>query len=238
MKNLKSLLTTQNAKTSKGEDLGYLTGILYLAPADLVDGLNLCPFASKGCKTSCLYSAGRGAFNNVQTARINKTKLFRDNLNLFMESLVDSINKVIRKAERENLIPCIRLNGTSDICWENIKHNGKNIFEIFPNIQFYDYTKNFTRIDALTGKWKNYHVTFSRSESRRNHIEAEKLLSMGVNVAAVYQDAARVIDGIKAISGDLHDLRFLDKKGFIVALTAKGQAKKDCSGFVIQNKAA
>lgn len=232
---IKNIFTTQNAKTSKGESLGYLTGILYLAPANLVKGLNLCKFATAGCKKSCLYTAGRGKFNNVQKARIAKTELFKNDLNLFFECLKYSIEKTIRQAKKLGLKPCIRLNGTSDIEWENILFNGKNIFEHFPDIQFYDYTKNPTRSAALLGHWKNYSVTFSRSESRMNHVQAENLLKLGVNVAAVYRDAQKVIDNEKIINGDLHDLRFLDKKNVIVALTAKGDAKKDKSGFVIQN---
>lgn len=235
MKN-KMLLTTQNAKTSKGEDLGYLTGILYMAPADIVDGVNVCKFASKGCKEACLYSAGRGKFSNVQAARKAKTEFFRDNQADFMMSLVWSIQKVIRQAERQGLKPCIRLNGTSDISWEDIEViDEKNIFELFPTIQFYDYTPNHTRVDALTGKWKNYHLTFSRKESRSNHIQAEKLLAAGVNVAAVFRDSAKAVEKLGAIDGDLHDLRFLDPKGHIVALKAKGAAKDDNTGFVIQN---
>ena len=234
MKN-KMLLTTQNAKTSKGEDLGYLTGILYMAPADMVDGVNVCKFASKGCKEACLFSAGRGRFNSVKKARIAKTEFFRDNLEGFKASLVWSIDRVIRKASKLGLKPCIRLNGTSDISWEEIKiKDGKNIFELFPNIQFYDYTPNFTRIKALTGYWSNYHLTFSRKESRANHVQAEKLLSIGVNVAAVYSDVDKAVSK-GAINGDLHDLRFLDERGKIVALKAKGEAKKDKSGFVIHN---
>ena len=232
----KKLLTTANAKTSKGEDLGYLTGILYMAPANLVDGINTCHFASAGCKKACLFSAGRGKFNSVKKARIAKTELFRDDLNYFMASLVWSIDAVIREAKRKNLIPAIRLNGTSDIEFEKIKVNGdKNIFELYPEIQFYDYTPNHTRIKALTGYWKNYHVTFSRKESRANHVQAEKLLSMGVNVAAVYSNVDKAVQALNAIDGDLHDLRFLDEKGKIVALKAKGEAKKDQSGFVIYN---
>ena len=234
MKN-KMLLTTQNAKTSKGEDLGYLTGILYMAPADMVDGVNVCKFASKGCKEACLFSAGRGKFNSVKKARIAKTEFFRDNLEGFKASLVWSIDKVIRKASKLGLKPCIRLNGTSDISWEEIEiKDGKNIFEIYPEIQFYDYTPNFTRIKALTGYWSNYHLTFSRKESRANHVQAEKLLSIGVNVAAVYSDVDKAVNK-GAINGDLHDLRFLDERGKIVALKAKGEAKKDKSGFVIHN---
>ena len=231
----KNLLTTQNAKTSKGEDLGYLTGILYMAPADSVSGVNVCKFASKGCKEACLFSAGRGKFNSVKKARIAKTEFFRDNLEGFKTSLVWSIDKVIRKASKLGLKPCIRLNGTSDISWEEIEiKDGKNIFELYPNIQFYDYTPNFTRIKALTGHWSNYHLTFSRKESRANNVQAEKLLSIGVNVAAVYSDIDKAVSK-GAINGDLHDLRFLDERGKIVALKAKGEAKKDKSGFVIHN---
>lgn len=236
MKN-KMLLTTQNAKTSKGEDLGYLTGILYMAPANMVDGVNVCKFASAGCKKACLYSAGRGKFSNVQKARIAKTELYRDNLESFKTSLVWSIKSVIRKASKQGLKPCIRLNGTSDIPWETIQfEDGKNIFEVFPEIQFYDYTADHTRLDAFTGKWKNYHLTFSRKESRANNVQAEKLLSIGVNVAAVYSDIDKALQDDNRINGDLHDLRFLDgQAGKIVALKAKGDAKKDLSGFVIQN---
>lgn len=232
----KMLLTTQNAKTSKGEDLGYLTGILYMAPADSVNGINVCKFASKGCKEACLYTAGRGKFNSVKKARIAKTELFRDNLEFFKSSLIWSIESVTRKATKQGLKPCIRLNGTSDISWEEIViKDGKNIFELFPNIQFYDYTPNFTRVKALTGNWKNYHLTFSRKESKENHRQAENLLALGVNVAVVYSNVEKAVNKLGAIDGDLHDLRFLDEKGKIVALKAKGDAKKDNSGFVVWN---
>jgi hypothetical protein len=233
----KMLLTTQNAKTSKGEDLGYLTGILYMAPANMVEGVNVCKFASVGCKKACLYSAGRGKFSNVQKARIAKTEFFRDNLEGFKTSLVWSINSVIRKASKQGLKPCIRLNGTSDIPYETLEiKDGKNIFEVFPEIQFYDYTADHTRLKALTGTWKNYHLTFSRKESRANNVAAEKLLSIGVNVAAVYSNIDKALQDDNKINGDLHDLRFLDGHGGkIVALKAKGDAKKDTSGFVIHN---
>jgi hypothetical protein len=234
----KMLLTTQNAKTSKGEDLGYLTGILYLIPSDKSNLVNVCKFASKGCKQSCLESAGRGKFNSVKKARLAKTELFATNLEYFMQSLVYSIHKVIRQAKRKNLTPCIRLNGTSDIPYETIRNSkGQNIFEMFPDVQFYDYTPDFTRTDAFLGKWKNYHLTFSRKESRANHVQAERLLSMGVNVAAVYLDVEKVIQtNAKAVNGDFHDLRFLNpNNGSIIALKAKGDAKKDLSGFVIRN---
>jgi hypothetical protein len=237
----KPMLTTINAKTIKGESLGYLTGIMYLAPSTIVNGVNLCPMASKGCKQACLYTAGRGRYQLTKTARIKKTELFRDNLEFFMQSLEWSISKVAKKAQNKGLKPAIRLNGTSDIRWENIRNSkGQNIFEMFPSIQFYDYTADHTRIKALTGNWSNYHLTFSRKESRANHLQAEKLLKLGVNVSAVYIDPEKVIStNPLAVNGDAHDLRFLDPKGEfsgrIIALRAKGEAKKDFSGFVIRN---
>ena len=233
-KKYRSLLgVNADFKTSKGTAKGYLTGILYLAPANLVKGLNLCPFASKGCKAACLYSAGRGAFNNVQQARISKTELFRDNLDFFMASLIHDIKKLERKAKRDGLMPVVRLNGTSDIRWENIRHsNGKNIFEIFPNIQFYDYTKDFKRLSAIQGYWKNYHLTLSLTESNLKPLLLV-VKKWKINVAAVFRDELpESWHGIEVINGDETDLRFLDKRGVIVGLKAKGKAKKDVSGFV------
>jgi hypothetical protein len=235
---LRNLLTTANAKTSKGEDLGYLTGILYLLPSNKSGLINVCPMASKGCKQSCLESAGRGKFNSVKKARMAKTALFANDMEYFMQSLVYSVHAVIRQAKRKSLIPCIRLNGTSDIRYETIRNNkGQNIFEMFPEVQFYDYTPDFTRTDAFLGKWKNYHLTFSRKESRANHVQAERLLALGVNVAAVYMDVDKILQtNAKAVNGDFHDLRFLNpNNGSIIALKAKGDAKKDLSGFVIRN---
>lgn len=119
----KNILTVQNSKTIKGESLGYLTGILYLAPSNIVKDVNVCKFASKGCREACLYTAGRGKFNNVQKSRITKTKLYRDNLELFMQSIVKDIKRLEKKALRNNKKLAIRLNGTSDIRFEDIRNN-------------------------------------------------------------------------------------------------------------------
>jgi hypothetical protein len=233
MTTYKPILGISNAKTSKGEDMGYLTGILYMAPSDMVKGINTCPFASEGCRRACLFSAGRGKFKNVEQARINKTIFFRDNRQSFWYSLIKDIEKTVRKAKRENLIPVIRLNGTSDISWENLKvKDDKNIFELFPEVQFYDYTKNPFRL--LKDMPDNYHLTFSRSESNQAHVDMV-LTGTNVNVAIVFNgDMPSEYLGRKVIDGDKHDLRFLDDKNCIVGLKAKGDAKKDNSGFVIK----
>lgn len=222
------LLTFQNAKTVKGEkENGVLTAILYLAPYNL-SGVNLCPKASKGCAAACLYSAGRGAFQNVQDARMRKTKFFLNDRDGFVAQLVEEIGKAKRKAERKGLSLAVRLNGTSDIVWEKI---APEIFEKHSDVQFYDYTKIAKRI-VNAGLPKNYYLLFSRSES--NEHEALKVLKLGGNVAAVFDSMPKRYKGFPVIDGDKSDARFLERGGRIVGLKAKGKARKDSTGFVVR----
>jgi hypothetical protein len=231
-------LTTQNAKTTKGEDLGYLTGILYLAPHYIAGRHTVCPHASPGCMAACLYSAGMGAFSNVQQARIKKTREFWDDTKEFVERLADDVTSLVRMAKAQKLTPCVRLNGTSDLPWENLGGSvGASLMKRFPKIQFYDYTKNPSRALAFANGNlpENYHLTFSLSET--NKAKAWELLG-GINVAAVFstkkgQELPLWHDGKPVTDGDKHDLRFLDRKGCIVGLRAKGQAKGDVGGFVL-----
>ena len=227
---LKNLLSVNaDYKTSKGLKKGYLTGILYMMPDK-----RTCPSASKGCLKACLQSAGRGSFSNVKAARKAKKDLFYNDREYFLESLVWSIEKVVRKAKRENLTPVIRLNGTSDIDYENIiVKDNKNIFELFSGVQFYDYTARDERFAALRGDFKNYHLTFSRKEDNENR--ALKVIEiLKTNVAVVFDSIPEKYKGFTVINGDETDLRFLDDKNVIVGLTAKGKAKKDNSGFVVR----
>jgi len=232
MKYNQLLSINADTKTIKGLKEGFLTGIMYLAPSKL-SGKNLCPNASLGCIESCLNLAGRGVFNTVQKARIKKSKYFLNHKNEFMLNLVNSVDKLIRKAERENLIPVVRLNGTSDIPFENITivkdgiiHG--NIFTMFPELQFYDYTKSPKRnvIDI-----PNYHLTFSRSETNDNLIP--DVIKQGLNVAVVFDKLPSKYLGLNVFNGDQSDLRFKDPENSIIGLIAKGPAKKDSSGFVV-----
>ena len=222
------LLTLGNTKTVKGEAMGYQTYIMHLAPSTL-SGYNTCPMASEGCASACLNTAGRGRFTAIQEARIRKTKWFFENREDFMYTLVKDIKAAIRKAEREGFIPVFRLNGTSDIRWETVSVlDYRNIMEMVPNVQFYDYTKLPNRRDIPS----NYHLTFSRSESN------EHLIPQGMNVAVVFDSLPDVWMGRKVIDGTETDLRFLDEQNVVVGLLAKGKAKKDTSGFTILRRAA
>lgn len=223
-----NLLTYENAKTSKGEKLGVLTGILYLAPSDL-SGVNLCPKATPGCIKGCLFSAGRGAFESIQKARLNKTYYFLENRAEFLAQLEREIARAEKRAKLLNMKLAIRLNGTSDICWELI---APQLFERFPNVQFYDYTKIFARLKKPLPK--NYDLTFSRSEE--NDKDAWNALDLGFRVAAVFESVPSSAFGLTIVDGDEHDIRFLNPAGSLVALKAKGKAKKDSSGFVIRGE--
>ena len=210
------LLTIENAKTSKGASLGYLTGILYLAPYNIAyKEINLCTYSTKGCRSSCLYSAGRGVFKSIQEARILKTIHFIENQAGFIDQLQDDINALKRKALKMGLKPAVRLNGTSDIDWQDI---AARLFFDNLDVQFYDYTKDLNR----TSVYQNYDLTYSESET--NRIECALLVERGFKVA-------RVKKGLIYYNGDDHDLRFLNSSGYI-NLKPKGKAKKDLTGFV------
>jgi len=225
-----------NAKTVKGEQLGFLTGILYLAPSD-ISGFQVCPMAKKAkCENACLYTAGRGAFTSIQNARINKTQYFFNDRQNFMLNLVKDIEKGIKQANRDGLTLLIRLNGTSDIKWENVTFTYDNkqttIFDLFPNVQFYDYTKIANRQDLP----KNYDLTFSYSGVLEFQPYAKKAIDNNMRIATVFRSIKHIPDnfmGLPVVGGDDSDIRHLDPQGHIVALYAKGKAKKDNSGFVI-----
>jgi hypothetical protein len=226
-----------NAKTIKGDGDEYLTAILYMTPYKvMVDGklFNSCSMAAMAsCIEGCLYTAGRGAFNNVQTARQRKAEWFYRDRDSFMAQLVIDVAKFANYCRKRDIQPCIRLNGTTDIRWELILIDGKNIFELFPNVQWYDYTKIPNR---KVSHLSNYHLTWSYSAANPKYEQLfDEVISNGMSVAVVFRKPINLKTwrGYKVVDGDKDDLRFLDPKQSIVALYAKGKAKKDNSGFVV-----
>jgi len=232
------LLSTGNPKTLKGLEQGYNTYILHLAPSD-VSGYNTCPKATSGCKSACLNTAGRGGMfkkgestNVIQEARKRKTRMFFERRMDYMLALYQDIKLGIKQSKRLGLTPVFRLNGTSDISWEKYDMlPGLNVFECFPEVQFYDYTKVLGRkVSGIS----NYHLTFSAADG--NDLDVKKAILQGLNVAVVFgikktQPMPETYNGLPVFNGDESDLRFLDPKG-VVGLYAKGKAKKDTSGFV------
>jgi hypothetical protein len=225
----KLLSVNADTKTIKSNKAGFLTGILYLAPYDL-SGVNLCPFAKVAeCHVACLNTAGRGVFNNVKSARLRKAKLFNDNRGEFMAQLIDDINKLKRQAKRQNLQAAVRLNGTSDIEWENIRVGEYTIFDLFPDLQFYDYTKNPNRKNLPS----NYDLTFSYSGVESFIKFNRQALSNNMRIATVFKIMPSEFLGRQVINGDDHDARFIEDKNLVIGLKAKGKAKYDKTGFVV-----
>ena len=235
-----TLLTSGNQKILKGEKLGYITKGIHLAPANL-SGYEVCQWRSKGCTASCLNTAGRGQMNSIQVSRINKTKLFFERKSEFLSKLAKEISSSIKSAIKKEMEAVFRLNLTSDLMWEDIQlFKGTNLFQHFPETQFYDYTKSFKRMCSfldkpfIKGEAKfpsNYHLTFSRSEN--NDKKCEMVLAMNGNVAVVFRNQLpKTWKGFEVVNGDETDLRFLDKRGVVVGLIEKGMAKKDLTGFV------
>jgi hypothetical protein len=238
-----SLLTPDgyNPKTRKGRARGYSSAILHLAPASL-SGRNVCPWSSPGCRTACLNTAGRGGIlargattNAIQLARLARTAWYFEDRPAFLAQLFTEIATHVRRATAHGMIPVVRLNGTSDIAWERIVGPaGLTVFQTFPTIQFYDYTKSVRRVlQHRAGLMPpNYHLTFSRSES--NDADARTVIEAGGNVAVVFAKYLPADwSGARVVNGDADDLRFLDPAGVVVGLKAKGRGRRDDSGFVV-----
>jgi hypothetical protein len=257
---MKLLNIDSNAKTVKGQKQGYMTAVLYLAPWK-ASGLNVCPMAEiAGCIAGCLNTAGRGGMapgnatftaedgqllpdNAIQRCRIRRTQFYARDRAGFMAQLVTEIAAFIRKAARRGLVPVVRLNGTSDIRWELIPVQSPagewypSIFECFGGVQFYDYTKISNRKVSHLG---NYALTFSYSAATAEYTaHVEKALAAGMNIAAVFRtkNLPETFLGRAVICGDETDLRFTDPAGVVVGLYAKGKARKDFSGFVVDTAA-
>lgn len=240
-----SLLTNEraNPKVAKSEKLGILTGVLHLAPADL-SGYEVCPMRSAGCTAACLHTAGNPAYmKNKNEARIKRTVAFFKQRQAFMNLLVLEMAKHIESADKQQLVPAFRLNGTSDLRWEGIRfdvyddvidklnlggfgHRHLTLLELFSDIQFYDYTKIHNR----KGVPDNYHLTFSMNETNREFATQQPR-----NVAVVF--SGKLPDeylGRPVIDGDEHDYRPDDPEGVVVGLKVKGKGRQDETGFVIQ----
>jgi hypothetical protein len=224
-----------SSKIAKGLKYDEMTFILYLAPAKM-SGYEVCPMRSEECTAACLNESGHNRIdihdNTINKARIAKTKLFFKQRDFFMRWLQDEIIAAKKKAAAAGMKFSVRLNGTSDLSPEQFHLNGKNILEIFPDVQFYDYTKVPKRIQ-LTKKYSNYDVTFSYSGT--NGVDCMNALLQDVRVAVVFEELPESFWGYPVIDGDAYDMRYLDDT-VIVGLKYKkvrNKLDKEKSKFVI-----
>lgn len=189
-----------------------------------MSGHQVCA-GGKHCHDFCLSGSGqnkidilaRGEMSKINVSRIKKTRLFYENRPVFMKLLVHEINRAANKATAKGMPFSVRLNCTSDLSPELFVHDGKNILDIFPNIQFYDYTKVRGRL-SLLGKYKNYDLTFSFDGY--NWKTAKEFLQAGGRVAVVFDghNLPAYFDGWRVIDGNSYDFRFKDPGRVIVGL--------------------
>ena len=222
-----------NAKTVKGNKRGFKTAILYLAPANM-SGINLCPMAFiADCVGACLFTAGRGAMTRVAMSRLRKALFFQQYQAEAVAMIKRELASFAAKADREGWTLLVRLNGTSDIRWENY-----GIPQAFPDIQFYDYTKIANRRNVPV----NYDLTFSYSGVAAYAPYVRIAASRGQRIAVVFRNRETVqrmlangesFMGLQLVDGDDTDIRHLDPQGVVVALYAKGKGKLDQTGFVV-----
>lgn len=214
---------THSAKMNYSYNKGTATYCLYLAPAN-ISGYEVCP-NSKFCRANCLNAAGRNKGDilsrgfersNINKARIKKTKLFFENRELFMQLLIKEIEREQIIAINKGMEFSVRLNGTSDLSPEDFVYKGKNILEIFPAVQFYDYTKVPQRI-ALTKKYPNYDLTLSYNGYNGNICRA--FLEQGGKVAVVFfNKMPKKFMGYDVIDANGYDMRYIDPGHSIMGL--------------------
>lgn len=225
-------------KHKKSIKYGVLTYSLYLAPAKS-SGYEVCPGRTAECSRLCLNESGMNRMtqkvkgDTINAARVKKTKLFFEQREFFMKWLIFEINAARAKAARKGMTLSVRLNNTSDINPEEFQLNGKNIFELYPDITFYDYTKVKHRIELMK-RYTNYNVTYSYTGY--NLSECQKMLLNKINVAVVFKLVPENFMGYQVIDGDKNDLRYGDTKGVIVGLKYKKTREKLTSDikFVVQ----
>ncbi len=229
-----NILTTSK-KIQKGEKQGWLTAICYLSPANESEK-NLCPWHTEAYAAACLgHSSGRLALPFAKRNRMKRSELFLKNRTRFYSQLRSEIDTHLEVSELKDFKPAFRLNGSSDIPWESVF---PDLFKEYSSVQFYDYTKSFKRMLSFCGDELplNYHLTYSRSEVVKDWNQSEEILSIGGNVAVVFDRIPNNYQGYSVVDGEANDLRFLDKKGVVVGLKAKGAALKDELGFVVKTK--
>jgi len=197
---------------------------IYLAPSNL-SGYNVCQ-NSESCREHCLFGSGHAMMDilnhnarGVVAGRIRKTRLFFENRPYYMQWLIAEITKYKLLADLEGIEFSVRLNCTSDINISDFEFEGKNICDIFPTVQFYDYTKVFNHLDNAI-KFTNYDLTYSFNGF--NWGLCEKSLNKNIRVAVVFEKHLPLtFHGYRVINGDTYDARYYDEKNVIVGLKFK-----------------
>jgi len=204
-------------------------GNIRVASLSLMPDRKICAGSkAAGCFETCLKSSGRGAFKNVATARQNKTDFYLSDRQGFLSQLRAELTNFDKLCEKQNVTGWVRLNTISDIDYEN-----HGIPQAFPALNFYDYTK---RVDRIGRTPPNYNLIFSYS-GRDQYQKSVDKRPRGTPMAVVFRnELPPAWEGQTVIDGDRSDIINVQAGGVIIGLLAKGKAKKDTSGFVVDSK--
>jgi len=218
-------MINNGSKHEKAYKFGELVYTIYLAPGNM-SGYEVCAGRTIECTKLCLNESGHNrmdAKNNfINRSRIGKTKMFFENHEFFTRWVIRDINAGITRAKKQGLKFSVRINNTSDISpellWIKVDGVKQNILQLFPDIQFYDYTKVQGRL-RLMNKYPNYDLTYSYNG--QNMETCLQLLRAGIKVAMVFEKVPTEYNGFKVVDGDLYDMRYKDEPGSIIGLKLK-----------------
>ena len=205
-------------------------GVYNVAGLSLMPSIKFCPMSIKaGCFDLCLKSAGRGKFNNVVNARNNKSNFYNNDYDLFIELLIHELKLHVINCKKNNVNPSARLNVLSDIPYEKT-----DIFNMFEEIYFYDYTKRANRLDTCN-KIKNYKLMFSYSGKKEYQKQVSRAIKFNNPIAVVFKyEFPKTFLNRPVFNGDLSDIDNSTKDNYIIALKAKGSlARNSFNDFVV-----
>jgi len=205
-------------------------GVYNVAGLSLMPSLAFCPMSFIAeCFEECLKSAGRGKFNNVVNARNNKSNFYNNDYDLFIELLIHELKLHVINCNKNNVNPSARLNVLSDIPYEKT-----NIFNMFEEIYFYDYTKRANRLKACNNI-KNYKLMFSYSGAEGYQKQVNQALQFDNPIAVVFKNEfPKTFLNRPVFNGDLSDIDNSTKDNYIIALKAKGSlARNSFNNFVV-----
>jgi len=218
-----------NTKIKKtGDDARLFGKPVRMAQLSMMPNSILCAGSkAAGCMHDCLKEAGLASvYKSVNVARQYKTDYFLAEPEKFKAQLIRELTNFSKLCKKQGVQGVVRLNVLSDIAWEDIE-----IPQLFPELFFYDYTKRVKRIGKTPD---NYKLMFSYSGKASYRKQVEEAYDKDVPIAVVFRGKfPKKFLGREVIQGDLSDLTNVQSGKVVVGLKAKGPAKKNDNGFVV-----
>lgn len=224
----KKLGNTKARKTNLDESIRMAT--LTMHPDDVV-----CAGAkAAGCMEDCLVGAGLAeVYESINQARQARTDYWHNEQERFLVQLSRELENFSRLCAKQRVQGVVRLNVMSDVSWEDY-----DVPQSFPELQFYDYTKKARRFHGQRQP-DNYRLMFSYSGAEHYQSQVQSFLKSysDAPMAVVFRNKnfPWTFMGREVINGDNSDWVNVNHRGVVVGLVAKGPAKTNTNGFVVDN---